>query len=79
MLEVLADVKAAHDKPTGALSWADLIVLAGNVALEDASKLKYVPFCGGRVDALEGGSKWLAPRVYLKGPVVEFKDNAKVR
>jgi len=38
------------------LSWADLIVLAGNVGLEAASAHRLsVPFCGGRSDAAEDG------------------------
>lgn len=40
------------------LSWADLIVLAGNVGLEDAAatsgKTLSIPFIGGRVDAPVG-------------------------
>lgn len=35
------------------LSWADLIVLAGSVALEQATGLE-VPFCAGRTDATDG-------------------------
>lgn len=49
--------------PSG-LSWADLIVLAGNTALEDASGGQIsLPFCGGRTDALAGdqGSIFLTP------------------
>ena len=34
------------------LSWADLIVLAGTTALEEANPALTIPFHGGRVDAL---------------------------
>ena len=46
------------------LSWSDLIVLAGNVALEQASGLN-LPFCPGRTDAAEdgGASESLEPRM----------------
>ncbi len=51
-----------------AISWADLFVLAGNVALE-SSGFKTFGFAGGRVDTWEpeedvywgGESEWLAP------------------
>jgi len=45
------------------LSWADLIVLAGNVALDMASgTTSPMAFCGGRTDASDGsGSKFLQP------------------
>jgi len=36
------------------LSWADLIVLAGNVAVKRAGGPKDLPFCPGRTDASDG-------------------------
>jgi len=45
------------------LSWADLIVFAGTVALDEAGA-KNQSFCGGRVDALSGvASTYLKPRI----------------
>ena len=55
VLRVLEPVKISYQN----LSWADLIVLAGTIALEEASGVKY-EFCGGRSDALDGsGSSFL--------------------
>jgi len=49
-LQWLAPVKDAFQ----GLSWADLIVLSGNVGLAKSSKYAVaVPFCGGRTDALD--------------------------
>jgi len=44
------------------LSWADLIVLAGTTALEQAGGIT-LPFCGGRTDATDStGSGYLSPQ-----------------
>lgn len=60
------------------LSTADLIVLAGEVALEDAG-LDDVDFVGGRVDAADGsGVEHLAPRTYYKTALIAVRDNMKV-
>ena len=60
-LELLDGVKREFGE---ALSWADLIVLSGNVALEKAGG-RAMPFCGGRTDATEGtkSDTFLKPRV----------------
>ena len=59
-LEALVSVMEQFEE---GLSWADLIVLSGNVALTQAGG-REVQFCGGRVDALDGdlGSQYLAPK-----------------
>jgi len=56
-LELLQPIKDAGDRGDfhGALSWADLIVLAGNVALEAAGGDKMI-FCGGRTDDPDGAA-----------------------
>ena len=60
-LDLLSPVKARHG---ASLSWADLIILAGNTALELAGNIS-LPFCTvGRVDAEDGGGwQFLYPRV----------------
>lgn len=64
VIELLEPIKNKHGD---GLSWADLLVLAGNVGLEHASsgsdfELGELPFCGGRTDADDGaGSVDLEP------------------
>jgi len=59
-LMLLQPIKDRHGD---GLSWADLIGLAGTVALEEAGALK-MPFCGGRTDAADGaGWDHLEPRL----------------
>ena len=54
-------LQPAKDAYGDALSWADLIVIAANVAIEAAGGRPMV-FCGGRTDASDGlGSEYLAP------------------
>jgi hypothetical protein len=70
------------------VSWADLIVLAGTLALEQASGAKPsagqivaspFSFCPGRTDASSAaGTETLAPRVYPSQDTA-FKDNAAVQ
>lgn len=80
----LEPIKKANPDAT----WADLIVLAGTLALEQASGAKPGPgqivaspysFCPGRTDASSGaGTETLAPRVYPSDDTA-FKDNAAVQ
>jgi len=58
----LSFLTPTHDKFSPLLSWADLVVLAGTVAVERASGggLSSLPFCGGRSDAAADDLGWPA-------------------
>eukprot|EP00957_Ditylum_brightwellii_P196550 14975988-Ditylum_brightwellii.AAC.1 len=75
--DALADLEAVRTTYPD-VSYADLIVLAGQTAIEAAGGLA-MAFCGGRVDAASGeGSDTLAPRVYQPA-VVSVKDDIEVK
>eukprot|EP00090_Calanus_glacialis_P001534 TRINITY_DN11107_c0_g1_i1.p1 TRINITY_DN11107_c0_g1~~TRINITY_DN11107_c0_g1_i1.p1 ORF type:complete len:707 (-),score=154.91 TRINITY_DN11107_c0_g1_i1:62-2182(-) len=76
-LDFLQPIKLNHGTN---LSWADLIVLAGNTALEKAGG-KHLTFCGGRTDATDGmGSEFLAPKITgnFSETLVQFKDDISI-
>jgi len=61
------------------VSYADLIVLAGIVALESENGSLDLAFCGGGVDADNAaGSDSLAPRVYAT-PFITVSDDCQVK
>jgi len=76
VLQQLAPIKAQLGD---AVSWADLIVLAGNVAIENASNNYSVYFCPGRGDATDGTrASGLQPRSYITDPIRSAVDNMRV-
>jgi len=75
--ETLATLSPIKEKYPD-LSWSDLIVLAGNIAVESAGGKK-MKFCGGRTDASDGkGSEFLAPRKY-EPATVSVRDDMEVK
>jgi len=75
VLEVLQPVK---DQFGPNLTWADLIVFAGQVAIEDASGLT-LPWCAGRTDALDGNaSQYLRPLANYSTSFEEIKERGKI-
>jgi len=80
VLPRLQPIKNAYPE----LSWADLIVLAGTVAIEQSVGIQsgsgtIFNFCPGRSDAVSAvGTEHLAPRSYLTAEMA-FKDSAAVQ
>ncbi|GMI04141.1 hypothetical protein TrLO_g10901 [Triparma laevis f. longispina] len=69
----LSALQSVKDEFREKLSWSDLIVLGGTVALEKAGGKK-MKFCGGRTDAADGsGWDYLEPKI--DGSI---KDDSKV-
>ena len=76
VVEVLRPVKTQFGS---GLTWADLIVLAAQVAIEDASGLQ-LPFCPGRSDASNGaGSSFLIPPASLNYSATISQINQQLR
>ncbi|KAL7995618.1 putative catalase-peroxidase hem, hem peroxidase superfamily [Plasmopara halstedii] len=75
--KIIAVLESMKTKYT-TLSSADVIVLAGQVALEDAGNVK-IDFIGGRTDAANGdGDAILAPRDYYSSSVIAVRDGIKI-
>jgi len=79
-LAILEPIKA---KFGAGLSWADLIVLAGDTAIENAMGVtSSFKFCGGRTDSMAGvaSDAYLRPKVAGLGndTLAEVKDASKV-
>ena len=76
--EALALLEPAYAHFKGQASFADIIVLAGNIAVEKAGG-PVLPFCPGRVDADSGTTvQDLSPRMYYRDPLTAAVDTAQV-
>lgn len=76
--DALAMLEPVRDQ-FSSVSYADLIVLAGIVALEQENPDLQLSFCGGYVDAEDGaGSEDLEPRIY-DTPYITVSDDCIVK
>eukprot|EP00892_Ulva_mutabilis_P011433 jgi/Ulvmu1/8662/UM046_0067.1 len=76
--EALALLDPIHAKFADHISYADLIVLAGDVAVEAAGS-SAPSFCPGRVDAENGETSIdLSPRTYYQDPLTAAHDTQQV-
>jgi catalase-peroxidase len=74
-VEMLSPLKEAYPD----VSYADLIVLAGQTAIEANNSNLKLMFCGGRVDASDAaGTSILAPRTYIPA-LVSVRDDFQVK
>jgi catalase (peroxidase I) len=76
-LHLLQPIQAAYRN----LSWADLIVFSGNVALMGASvnSPTNFPFCPGRTDASDGtGSAFLQPNTNYSATIDQMRMNQRM-
>ena len=55
VIDVLEQVKKSLSYPENLISISDMIVLAGQVAVDNVLLNTQVNFTGGRVDAVDGG------------------------
>eukprot|EP00798_Chlamydomonas_sp_ICE-L_P003930 gene3930-14006_t len=79
-LEVLSPVKGEYGDE---LSWADLIVVAGTVAVEDAGST-HQKFCHGRADYMDGKAAvglepWSMTEYTIEDPIWSFRQTIGVQ
>jgi len=76
---VLQQLSSIKNQVGDNVSWADLIVLAGQVALENADPDFSLSFCSGRGDARNGDKAvGLQPRSYITDPILSSVDTMRV-
>lgn len=76
--DALAVLEPIHQRFGSQMSYADLIVFAGNIAVRDAGGPE-LPFCSGRADADTGETSIdLSPRTYYQDPLTAAHDRQQV-